>query len=238
MKVGKVPEAVLKRSIIKQIKTKREEIITGAAVGEDCAVIELKEDEVFVISTDPITGTAKDIGALSIHVTANDIASSGAEVVGVMLSVLLPESTEEEDLKAMMKEVEATCHELNIQTMGGHTEVTKVVNQPVVTVTGIGKVKKDKVIKTSGARINDDIVITKWIGLEGTAIIAKEKEQELNKRFSSPFINGAKEFSKYLSVVKEAGIAAGLNAHAMHDVTEGGIFGALWEIAMETAQKE
>ena len=143
MKAGKVPESVLKRSIIKQIKTKRPEILMGAAVGEDCALIELAQDEVYVMSTDPITGTSHEIGSLAVHVTANDIASAGAEVIGVMLSVLLPEGTEEEELKTIMKQVEETCHELNIQTIGGHTEVTRVVNQPVITVTGVGKVRKD-----------------------------------------------------------------------------------------------
>ena len=93
MNIGKVPEAVLKRSIIKQIKTKRPEIIMGASVGEDCAAIQLKDGEVYVTSTDPITGTSHEIGALAVHVTANDIASAGAEVIGVMLSVLLPDGT-------------------------------------------------------------------------------------------------------------------------------------------------
>ena len=231
LKIGKVPESVLKRSIIKQIKTKRDEIIVGAGVGEDCAAIQLAEDEIFVTSTDPITGTSHDIGALSVHVTANDIASSGAEVIGVMLSVLLPEGTQEEELKKMMQQVEEVCSKLNIQTVGGHTEVTAVVNQPVITTTGIGKVKKDKLVTTSGARCGDDVVVTKWIGLEGTSIIAKEKEDVLSKRFSSSFLETAKRFSDYLSVVEDAKTAVSVGVTAMHDVTEGGIFGALWEVA-------
>lgn len=231
LNVGKVPESVLKRSIFKQIKTKRKEIVIGAQVGEDCAAIELAPDEIFVTSTDPITGTSHDIGALSVHVTANDIASSGAEVIGVMLSVLLPEGTEEAELKSIMCQAESVCSELNIQTIGGHTEVTRVVNQPVITVTGIGKVKKDKLVTTSGAKVGDDVVVTKWIGLEGTSIIAKEKEKELQEHFSEGFIQTAKEFSSYLSVVKDAACAVKIGVSAMHDVTEGGIFGALWEIA-------
>ena len=231
LKVGKVPENVLKRSIIKQIKTKRSEIIVGAGVGEDCAAIELADDEIFVTSTDPITGTSHDIGALSVHVTANDIASSGAEVIGVMLSILLPEGSEESELKDIMSQVEEVCSRLNIQTVGGHTEVTRVVNQPVITVTGIGKVKKDKLVTTSGAKPGDDIVVTKWIGLEGTSIIAKEKAGTLENHFSSDFIDTAKGFSSYLSVVADAHIATEVGVTSMHDVTEGGIFGALWEIA-------
>lgn len=231
MKVGKVPETVLKRSIIKQIKTKRPEILVGAAVGEDCALVQLGEDEVYVMSTDPITGTSHEIGSLAVHVTANDIASAGAEVIGVMLSVLLPEGTEEEELKTIMRQVEETCHELNIQTIGGHTEVTRVVNQPVITVTGIGKVKKDAYVTTSGARPGNDVIITKWIGLEGTSIIAREKEEELLGRFSPSFIKEAAELNRYMSVVPEAAEAVKHGVTAMHDVTEGGIFGALWEVA-------
>ncbi len=236
LKTGKVPEAVLKRSIIKQIKTRRSEILVGAGVGEDCAAIELADDEIFVTSTDPITGTSHDIGSLSVHVTANDIASSGAEVIGIMLSVLLPEGTEEEELKMIMQQVEEVCSRLNIQTVGGHTEVTSVVNQPVITATGIGKVKKDRLITTSGACVGDDVVVTKWIGLEGTSIIAKEKEERLNRRFSPRFVKTAKDFSDYLSVVEDAKLAVSVGVSAMHDVTEGGILGALWEIA-ESSKK-
>ncbi len=231
MKTGKVPESVLKRSIINQIKTKRPEILQGAAVGEDCAVIELGEDEVYVMSTDPITGTSHETGSLAVHVTANDIASAGATVIGVMLSVLLPEGTEEEDLKVIMKQVEEACRELDIQAIGGHTEVTRVVNQPVITVTGIGKVKKDRYVTTGGAKPGDDIIVTKWIGLEGTSIIAREKEDELLERFSPSFVKEAADFIKYLSVVPEAAIAVEHSVTAMHDVTEGGILGALWEVA-------
>ncbi len=231
LKTGKVPESVLKRSIFKQIKTKRDEILIGAGVGEDCAAIELADDEIFVTSTDPITGTSHDTGALAVHVTANDIASSGAEVIGIMLSVLLPEGTDEEELKTIMRQAEEVCEELNIQTIGGHTEVTPVVNRTVITATGVGKVKKDRLVTTAGAKPGDDVVVTKWIGLEGTSIIAKEKEEELKKRLSPSFVDEAKGFAKYLSVVKDAAIATGVGVSAMHDVTEGGIFGALWEIA-------
>ena len=231
MNIGKVPESVLKRSIIKQIKKRRPEIVMGAAVGEDCAAIELKEGEVYVMSTDPITGTSHEIGALAVHVTANDIASAGAEVIGVMLSVLLPDGTEEEELKSIMRQVEEVCRDLNIQTIGGHTEVTAVVNQPVITVTGVGKVLKENLITTGGAKPGDEVLVTKWIGLEGTSIIAREMKDELLSRFNPSFVDKAADFIRYLSVVPESAIAVKNKVTAMHDVTEGGIFGALWEVA-------
>lgn len=231
LKVGKVPESVLKRSIFRQIHTKREEVLLGAGVGEDCAALKLQADEIFVLSTDPITGTAQDIGRLAIHITINDLVSSGAEPVGVMLTVLLPEGSQEENLKAMMQQIEEGCAKAHVQIVGGHTEVTRVVNQPVISVCGIGKAKEGRLISTAGARPGHDIVITKWIGLEGTSIIAKEKESELRTRYPQDMIATARDFDQYLSVQPEAAVAVKAGVSAMHDVTEGGIFGALWEMA-------
>ena len=231
MKVGKVPENVLKRSVIRQLHTKRKEVLVGASVGEDCAAIALAEDEMFVVSTDPITGAAQDIGKLAIIITTNDLASAGAEPVGVMLTLLLPNGFEEEELKALMQQIEAECEAVHVQIIGGHTEVTRVVNQPVVSVCGVGKVKKGKLVTTGGVKPDMDIIVTKWIALEGTSILAKEKEALLRERFSEKFLESAKRFDAYLSVMDEAAAAARSGVGAMHDVTEGGIFGALWEIA-------
>lgn len=203
----------------------------GPAIGQDCAVISLAEDEVMVMSTDPITGTVKDIGSHSIHITANDLAASGAEPVGVMLTILLPSATEEAALRSMMQDAEAVCEQLHIEILGGHTEITDVVAQPVITVTGVGKIKRDQVLLTNRLQPGEDLVVTKWIALEGTTIIAKEKEEELLGWFPQDFVQTAKEFSQYLSVLPESKIAMEYEISAMHDITEGGIFGALWEIA-------
>lgn len=230
MNIGKVSETVLKRSILKQIKHRREEVLVGPGVGEDCSVLELKGDEVFVISTDPITGTTRNMGTLAVHITANDISSNGAEIIGIMLTVLLPDGSRESDLKEMMKEIENVCADLNIEIMGGHTEITAAVNQPVITVTGVGKMPKNRMIKTAGITPGQEIVMTKWAGLEGTGIIAEAKENELLTKYTRDFVEEAKSFIHSISVVPEAKIARDLGVTSMHDVTEGGIFGALWEL--------
>ena len=205
MKVGKVPENVLKRSVFKQIHTMRPEVVLGAGVGEDCAAVQLAEDETLVMSTDPITGTAKDIGTLAIQITVNDLASAGAEPVGVLLTVLLPTSVCEQDLCLMMKQVEEACAKANVQVMGGHTEVTRVVNQPVISVCGVGKVKKGHLISTAGARPGMDILVSKWIGIEGTSIIAKEKEEEL-KKLTEKLSSKEIEIEKLKKQVEDAGL--------------------------------
>lgn len=231
MKIGKVSESVLKRSVLRQLHTKRDEVLLGAGVGEDCAGITLKDGEIFVTSTDPITAASKDMGGLAVIVTINDLASAGAEPIGILLTVLLPEQSEEAELKQIMKQVETVCEKFHIQVMGGHTEVTDAVNRPILSVTGIGKAKKDRLISTAGARPGMDIIATKWVGIEGTVILAKEREKELLDRYSTTFIEKAKDLDAYICVLSEAAVAARSGVSAMHDVTEGGIFGALWEMA-------
>ena len=231
MKIGKIPESVLKRSVFKQIHHRRSEVLIRPNVGEDCSYVDTSQSEVMVLSSDPITGTVQDVGRLAAYITANDIASSGAEMIGIMVTLLLPEETTEQTLKEIMAELEASCKELNIEIMGGHTEVTAAVNQPIASITGVGKLTKEDMVTTSGLKPGQDIVMTKWAGLEGTAIIAKAKEEELLSRYTRDFIGGAKKFINHISVVEEARIAKQYEVTSMHDVTEGGIYGALWEIA-------
>ena len=162
--------------------------------------------------------------------TANDLASSGAEPVGVLLSILLPPGKREKYLRELMEEIERACLGLNIEVMGGHTEVTAAVNQPVITVTGVGRVEKDRLIATGGLRAGDELVMTKWAGMEGTAIIAAEKREKLLETLPAELVDRAAGMLDYISVVPEAAVAGSAGATAMHDVTEGGIFGALWEV--------
>lgn len=231
MKIGKLPEQVLVRSVLRQAGHRREEVLAGPAVGRDCAAVALGEGEVFVLSTDPVTGTARDIGSHGIHITANDLAASGAEPVGVLLTALLPEDICEEQIREIMRDAESACRELNMEILGGHTEITRAVAQPLLSVTGVGKVSREGLRAVPCVRPGQDIVVTKWIGLEATAILAKEREAQLLARFSPDFVRTAQSFGRYISVVADARTAKAFGVSAMHDITEGGIFGALWEMA-------
>ncbi len=230
MDIGKVPENVLKRAVLRQIRYHRPEVLLSAGVGEDCAAISVGEDEAFVFSTDPITGASQGMGELAVHITANDLASSGAEPVGIMTCIILPPRTREKKLHDFMQEIILTAKKLNIEVMGGHTEVSDVVNRPLITVTGVGRVKKNAIVTTAGLCPGDELVMTKWAGLEGTSIIAAEKREVLEERLPKQLIDTARDFREYISVVPEAAVAVKVGVSAMHDVTEGGIFGALWEM--------
>ena len=230
MKIGKLSESALQKVILEQLSVKRDEVLIGPGIGEDCAALKLEPDEIFVTSTDPITGAVKDIGRLAVHVTANDLASSGAQAIGLMVTALMPPQIKESEIRKIISEMNQECEKLSIMILGGHTEITEAVNQPVLSVTGIGKVKKGQLVSTGGAKPGQDIILTKYIGIEGTAIIASEKEEELSQWFSSAFLKEAKGFLSEISVVPE-GLLAREYVSSMHDVTEGGIYGALWELS-------
>ena len=233
LEIGKLPADLLEKVVlhpIEQSRQKRGEIILRPKTGEDCSALDLGE-ELCVISTDPITGADHNVGYLLVHINCNDIASSGCEPVGMLVTILLPKDSTVEQLEEITEGIYRAAGEVGIEILGGHTEVTDAVKKPVLSGTVIGKSHKRRFITTSGAQAGQDIVMTKWAGIEGTAILAKDYEAVLNKHLPEEILKKALALSDYISVLPEAKIAASFDVTAMHDVTEGGIYGALWEIA-------
>ena len=228
MEIGKLPNDVLEKIIISNIKNKRKEVLVKAAVGEDNAIIDFG-NEVCVMSTDPITGATKDIGKLAIHISCNDVASSGAEPIGVLLTILAPPSTTEEDIEKIMRDAGQASEEINIEIMGGHTEITDAVNRIIINTTVVGQQLKNKLPDYNEIEIGDKVLITKYAGIEGTSIIAKELEDILIDKIGKEKLKIAQNMDSMLSVVEEGKICGELEVNYMHDITEGGIFGAVWE---------
>lgn len=263
MKSGKISVNVLKRSVFKQIRAKREEVVNGAGMGADCAVftfadgdmtvsciqeapVAVQEDSAFLREAAEIAqeaGGAESSGksgnnfaerrtmAQLIQKCANNLAAKGAQPVAVLITLLLPENTEEPDIKKLMAEADGACQELHMQIAGGQTRVTTAVKVPCGVVTGIGKISKETHHRLRGAAPGQDVVISKWIGLEGTSLLARQYGELLSERLPVYFVEEAAGFDRLLSVVPEAATAVKSGVCAMHDVSEGGIFGALWELA-------
>ncbi len=229
MKVGKIPTELLQELIFSNIKHKRAEVLMGSGVGEDCAVMDFG-DYIGVLSTDPITGASTEIGSLAVHISCNDVASNGVEPVGLLLTILAPPGTTEEDLRRIMEDANRTACEVDVEIMGGHTEITDAVNKIVISTTAVGRQPKNGMILSKGAKLGDRLIMTKHGGLEGAAIIAHDLEDKLQGKVSAEDIAEAKAFSKEISVVKEGKIAGAVGVNSMHDVTEGGVLGALWEL--------
>ena len=201
-------------------------IIVGPQVGEDAAVIDFGESYL-VVKSDPITFATDEMGWYLVCVNSNDIATMGAVPKWLLVTILLPEdSTTEELVRDIMGQITTACEHFNVGLCGGHTEVTYGLDRPIVIGQMLGEVKKDKLITSSGAQVDDDLILTKGLGIEATSIIARECESELREKFSVDFITCAKEYLTHpgISVLKEARIAAEVGGvHAMHDPTEGGV---------------
>jgi hydrogenase expression/formation protein HypE len=230
MKVGKLNWDDLKEIISSNRSVDRDDVRIKSGVGEDCSVIEYGDYEC-VISTDPITGADSDIGKLAVHINCNDIASCGVEPVGILVTILAPENTTLEEIKEVMRQIDEETKKLNVEILGGHTEVTKAVNKLIVSCTAIGKGKRGSAVATSGAELNDDIVVTKLLGMEGSTIVVNDYFDYIKDVLSKEEIEEAKGYVDNISVVKEGSIAGSFGVNSMHDITEGGVLGALWEMA-------
>ncbi len=229
LKTGKLDSDLLRELVFDKITYRSKDVKVRPGIGEDCAVVDFDGCDC-VMSTDPITAAVSDIGRLSIHITCNDIASNGVQPLGIMLAVMLPEGTTEEDVSHIMGQAAETAGALGVEVIGGHTEITPAVNQPVIVSTAIGKTAAGCYQSGDDMAPGDWIMMTKAIGLEGSGIISCDHEEKLRDVLSEGELARAKSFLDLVSVVPE-GVAAGrVGTHGMHDITEGGIMGAVWEM--------
>ncbi|MBR0507453.1 MAG: hypothetical protein IJJ86_02480 [Clostridia bacterium] len=230
MKLGKLDNDTLERLILSRFDHTRPESFGPPRIGMDCATLDFG-GELIVTSCDPITSAdARHIGALSVHVNCNDAAAGGAEPVALLVTLLLPLHETEETVALIAKDLSEAAKLAGVDVIGGHTEVTDAVTRVTTCTTVLAKTPREKVM--TGSKPGDAIVMTKWAGLEGTMLIAEEREALLTS-VPGDLIERAKNLSAQLSVVPESRIALKNGAHAMHDATEGGVFGAIWELAAQ-----
>lgn len=235
------PTGKLKPEILSQLldkfTTTSHNIIVGPAVGEDAAVISLDDKKLLIATTDPITFVTDAIGYYAVVVNSNDIASMGGTPKWFLATILLPEKISDfEMVENIFSQISSTCKKYNIAFCGGHTEVTHNLSRPIVVGMMMGETEKNKLIRSSGALLDDDIILTKGIPVEGISIIAREKSSELESepKFDKEFIERCKDFlfTPGISVLKDARIACSIGGvNCMHDPTEGGLATGLREIA-------
>ena len=233
MQAGKLPLELLSQ-LLSKVDISDPRVVLGPTPGEDAALIDFG-DRYLVAKTDPITFATDLIGWYMVQVNANDIAVMGATPRWLMATLLLPEGTSEDRARAIFDQVREACDDLGISLIGGHTEVTHDLSRPIAIGAMLGEGAKDRVVRTSGARPGDAIVVTKGIAIEGTAILARESEDDLLRAgVDEKVVRSAKEylFSPGISVLKDATVARGaVEVHSMHDPTEGGLATGLLEVA-------
>ena len=245
MRTGKLPESALKRSVLKQVHTGNHRISNtalsmtientkGAAIGSDCAFFAASDGQILAWCAQEAAVAGK-AGAGSpaalVQKCVNNLAAAGAIPASAQISIMIPDTWEEPEVKELVNKLTAACVKHGMNVAGGDTNVTAFVTAPIVNVTAIGIVTEGGVHDLGMAKAGQDLVITKWIGLEGTAILADAFQEKLLKRYPAYLVEEAKSFEKYFSIVEEARIAAAHGGMAMHDLSMGGVFGALWELA-------
>ncbi|MFX1292402.1 MAG: AIR synthase related protein [Promethearchaeota archaeon] len=234
--LGKLKHEYLVK-LLSDLEINDDRVILGSKIGEDAAVIDIPGKNYLVAKTDPITFATDQIGYYVVNVNVNDVVCTGAKPKWFQATILLPQENTTESLIAnIFKDISDTCKSLGIAVIGGHTEVTPKLNRPIVIGSLLGEVKKEKLVRTSGAEPGDAIILTKGIFIEGTSIISREKGSELKEKgYTSTFIEKCKNYlyEPGISVFKEAILAnSRFRIKSFHDPTEGGLATGLAEMAI------
>jgi len=228
--LGKIPMEVLQR--ILRLAPMGEDVLIGPGIGIDAAIVRTK-DNVVIAACDPITGTSKDIGWLSVHVNANDIYACAGKPRWYVVTLLFPRNSTEDNILSVMYSIREGLKEIGASLIAGHTELTDRVTEIVVVGTMIGTpLIPGKYISNRNARPGDAIIMTKGAGIEGTWILAGEIGHKLG--LPKELLRKTSELKKMISIGKDVQtiLRIGIDKiHAMHDATEGGVLGAIYEIS-------
>jgi len=231
--VGKLPADLLAQ-LLSKYSIQDPRILLGPGIGLDCAVLDL-DTTLLVLKSDPITFTTDELGWYAVQINTNDIATSGALPRWFLSTLLLPEGLTTTDLiKNIYEGVNSACQMVGASVIGGHTEITYGIDRPILVGTMIGEVERQKLVTPRGACPGDQLLLTKGIPIEATAILARDFTDKLEHNLSPKEIDRARQFlyDPGISVLKDAQIAIQTgHVTAMHDPTEGGLASALWELA-------
>lgn len=231
LQTGKIPIDILKEVVFKNLGAERKEVVVGPSAGIDGAVLDLG-DKSLIVSMDPITGAVERIGWLAVNVNANDVATFGVAPAFLFSCILLPENAERKLVEAISSQMNAAAKDLDIAIVGGHCESTLGLANPIVVCCIMGMTENGRYVTAGGAKPGDKLILTKSAGIEGTAILATDREKELQKTLSVTVLEEAKNYWSQISIVREALIACKTGGvHAMHDPTEGGVAGGIQEMA-------
>ncbi len=227
---GKLPAPLL-RELLGSLPPLPPEVRLGPRVGEDACAIDVPAGAL-VVATDPITLTGAGVGRHSVIVNANDVAVMGVRPRWFLAAVLLPEGTDETAVREIFESLRTGVEEAGVALVGGHTEVTAAVRQPVVIGQMLGISTDGRFVATGGARPGDSIVQAGPAPVEAAAVLAAEAADRLGSVDVATLARAAGALREPgISVVEAALVAAQHGATALHDPTEGGLATGLAELA-------
>jgi hydrogenase maturation factor/predicted fused transcriptional regulator/phosphomethylpyrimidine kinase len=237
LKVGKIDLKTFESYLLKRLGKKDKRVLVPPLTGVDAAVVEINDDKVLIIAEDPIfsiPGQPLEMyGWYTVHIGASDVAVMGVRPEFMTYTLIMPPETPEEDFKTIVNSIHETASSLRIAIVGGHTGFYPGFASPTVGgITVFSVADKGKYVTPKGARPGHDVVLTKGPAVEAVGILAVLREEELVKKYGASIVKKAQKFSKQMSVVKDSLTAMETGGvTAMHDATEGGVIGGLFEVA-------
>ncbi|MCD7709051.1 MAG: AIR synthase related protein [Clostridiales bacterium] len=230
MKAGKLSAAELDRSVLRQLHAGRGEIISGPAEGCDFSLVKLQSGGTLVgaVSTAPVTGACSVDFAVSEAI--NNVCCGGAAPIGILINLFMSTTASEQTLRDIIGETDRVCARENVAVINVNVENMRTVAEPTLSVTAIGE-KAEENIFANDACPGMDLVVTGKIALAGTNILANKRKGELSRHFSQEFTEKAEKMSVCCSAQQEAISAWQCGAAAVQNVSEGGVYAALWNLA-------
>lgn len=231
MKPGKLSQTVWRRSVRKQLNTDSKVILLRPSAEEMCTAMQVSEGEAAVSTSATVSGSSEYLGIYAVAKALNDLATRGAKPVSIAFQILLPEDTEEAELKELIRQITVLCEQTGIPIAGIQAEVNPAVSCTIIVANAFGTVKPQSLIQVRNAGSGLDIVLCGYIGLEGMLRIMDENEAELAERFVPAFLHQMKELRSELVKLDAIRTASSCDVCAMQQIGSGGIFAALWEMA-------
>jgi hydrogenase maturation factor len=219
---------MLEKYLFRMTGARSDDIVLPPRVGVDFGVVRVGQGYL-VVSSDPVTGVSNRIGWYAVNVSANDVATSGNRPQFLQSIILLPHNATIANVKRISTQMHIAAERLGIAIVGGHTELTPGLNRPIVVTTAFAFASS--FVSAADACEGDIIMMTKTAGVEGTSILAHSLRARRVK-LEPGLVRRARGFLSRISVVEEAQAAFKTgHVHAMHDATEGGVLGSVFEMA-------
>lgn len=236
-KIGKIDHALFKEFLLHRLGKDDPSVLVPPRTGIDAGVIDLGYGKVLIIAEDPIFTVPKQplemFGWYAVHIGASDVAVMGVKPQYMTYSLLLPPETSDRDFGTIVDSIHNTAVELGIAIVGGHTGYYPGFTSPTIGgITVFAIADKDNYVTPAGAQPGNDVILTKGPAIETAGILSVLREADLHGKYPDSLIKNAQALCRQMSVVKDAltAMAAG-GVTAMHDATEGGVIGGLFEIA-------
>jgi len=238
--IGKISAEIFHELIFPRLGAKNDNVLVGPHHGVDNGVVQIG-DRAVSLTTDPVFIVPEygweRAAWFAIHILVSDAATSGLKPQYIAIDFNLPMEINKEQLTIMWQTMHAECQKLGVNIVCGHTARYENCHYPMVggaTVIGVGGL--DEYVTASMARAGDKIIITKGPAIEAVGIFAAMFPALLEKEFGAAFARNAEGLFYQMTVVEDARTAVSVGVRdngvaAMHDATEGGIWGGLYELA-------